>query len=199
VSSASSSLSDALRAVLLDPLEAAALQVHGRTKAAVLVALYVDGADLRTVFTRRRHDLRSHAGEISFPGGRRDEDEDDLRVTALREAEEEIGLPREEVRIVGALTPTPTVATSYAVYPFVGLIEPGRAWTLSAQEVDEVIELRLTDLRAAHERRRLLHRGVPFRSDVYSVGEGLVIWGATARIVGDLLARVEPLLGGALG
>jgi 8-oxo-dGTP pyrophosphatase MutT (NUDIX family) len=199
VSSASSSLSDALRAVLLDPLEAAALQVHGRTKAAVLVALYVDGGDLRTVFTRRRHDLRSHAGEISFPGGRRDEDEDDLRITALREAEEEIGLPREEVRIVGALPPTPTVATSYAVYPFVGLIEPGRAWTLSAQEVDEVIELRLTDLRAAHERRRLLHRGIPFRSDVYSVGEGLVIWGATARIVGDLLARVEPLLGGALG
>jgi 8-oxo-dGTP pyrophosphatase MutT (NUDIX family) len=199
VSSASSSLSDALRAVLLDPLEAAALQVHGRTKAAVLVALYVDGGDLRTVFTRRRQDLRSHAGEISFPGGRRDEDEDDLRVTALREAEEEIGLPREEVRIVGALTPTPTVATSYAVYPFVGLIASGRAWTLSAQEVDEVIELRLTDLRAAHERRRLLHRGIPFRSDVYSVGEGLVIWGATARIVGDLLARVEPLLGGALG
>jgi 8-oxo-dGTP pyrophosphatase MutT (NUDIX family) len=195
VSSASSSLSDALRAVLLDPIEATALQVHGRTKAAVLVALYVDGGDLHAVFTRRRHDLRSHAGEISFPGGRRDdEDEDDLRVTALREAEEEIGLPREQVRIVGALTPTPTVATSFAVYPFVGLIEPGRTWTLSAQEVDEVLELRLTDLRAAHARRRLLHRGIPFRSDVYSVGEGLVIWGATARIVGDLLARVDPLL-----
>jgi 8-oxo-dGTP pyrophosphatase MutT (NUDIX family) len=198
VSSASSSLSDALRAVLLDPLEAAALQVHGRTKAAVLVALYVDRGDLRTVFTRRRHDLRSHAGEISFPGGRRDQDEDDLRITALREAEEEIGLPREEVRIVGALTPTPTVATSYAVYPFVGLIEPGRAWRPSAQEVEEVLELRLNDLRAVHARRRLLHRGIPFRSDVYSVGEGLVIWGATARIVGDLLARVEPLLGGAI-
>jgi 8-oxo-dGTP pyrophosphatase MutT (NUDIX family) len=194
VSSASSSLSDALRAVLLDPGDATALEVHGRTKAAVLVALYVDGGDLRTVFTRRRHDLRSHAGEISFPGGRRDEDEDDLRVTALREAEEEIGLPRDEVRIIGALTPTPTVATSYAVYPFVGLIEPGRAWTPSAHEVDEVIELRLTDLRAAHTRRRLIHRGIPFRTDVYSVGE-LVIWGATARIVGDLLARVDPLLG----
>jgi 8-oxo-dGTP pyrophosphatase MutT (NUDIX family) len=197
VSSASSSLSDALRAVLLDPLEATALQVHGRTKAAVLVALYVDGGDLRTVFTRRRHDLRSHAGEISFPGGRRDEDEDDLRITALREAEEEIGLPREEVRIVGALTPTPTVATSYAVYPFVGLIEPGRAWTPSVQEVEEVLELRLTDLRAARARRRLLHRGIPFRTDVYSVGEELVIWGATARIVADLLARVDPLLDGA--
>ena len=212
MSSASSSLSEALSAVLLDPVEATALQVHGRTKAAVLVALY-DGfalrspqaatcgrrhtPDLHAVFTRRRHDLRSHAGEISFPGGRRDEDEDNLRVTALREAEEEIGLPREQVRIVGALTPTPTVATSYAIYPFVGLIEPGRAWTPSAQEVDEVLELRLTDLRAAHARRRLRHRGIPFRTDVYCVGEGLVIWGATARIVGDLLARVDPLLYGA--
>jgi len=194
VSSAYSSLSEALSAVLLDPIEATALQVHGRTKAAVLVALYVDGGDVHAVFTRRRHDLRSHAGEISFPGGRRDEDEDDLRVTALREAEEEIGLPREHVRIVGALTPTPTVATNYAIYPFVGLIEPGLTWTPSAQEVDQVLELRLTDLRAAHARRRLLHRGIPFRSDVYSVGEGLVIWGATARIVGDLLARVDSLL-----
>ncbi|HUR86319.1 MAG TPA: CoA pyrophosphatase [Solirubrobacteraceae bacterium] len=196
MSSASSSLPDALRAVLLDPAEATTLGVHGRTKAAVLAALYVDGGDLHAVFTRRRHDLRSHAGEISFPGGRRDEGED-LRVTALRETEEEIGLPRDQVDIVGALTPTPTVATNYAVYPFVGLIDAGMAWTLSANEVEEVIELRLTDLRAAHSRRRLLHRGIPFRTDVYDAGEGLVIWGATARIVGDLLARVDPLLAAA--
>jgi len=193
VSSASSSLSDALRAVLLDPDEATALTVHGRTKAAVLVALYVGDGDLHAVFTRRRHDLRSHAGEISFPGGRRDCGED-LITTALRETEEEIGLPRDAVEIIGALEPTPTVATSYAVYPFVGLIEPGLTWTLSAQEVDEVLELRLSDLRAAHSRTRLLHRGIPFRTDVYSVGEDLVIWGATARMVGDLLARLGPLV-----
>jgi 8-oxo-dGTP pyrophosphatase MutT (NUDIX family) len=193
VSSASSSLSDALRGVLLDPAEATALTVHGRTQAAVLVALYVDAGDLHAVFTRRRHDLRSHAGEISFPGGRRDPGED-LQTTALRETEEEIGLPRDAVEIIGALEPTPTVATSYAVYPFVGLIDAGLTWTLSPQEVDEVLELRLTDLRAAHSRERLLHRGIPFRTDVYSVGEGLVIWGATARMVGDLLARLGPLV-----
>jgi 8-oxo-dGTP pyrophosphatase MutT (NUDIX family) len=193
VSSASSSLSEALRAVLLDPADATALRVHGRTKAAVLAALYVDDGDLHAVFTRRRDDLRSHAGEISFPGGRRDAGED-LRDTALREAEEEIGLPRGHVEILGALEPTPTVATSYAVYPFVGLIEPGLQWTPSPDEVEQVLELRLTDLRASHSRTRLLHRGIPFRTDVYSVGEGLVIWGATARIVGDLLARVGPLL-----
>jgi 8-oxo-dGTP pyrophosphatase MutT (NUDIX family) len=194
VSNAPSSLPDALRAVLLDPAEATSLEVHGRTKAAVLIALYVAGGDLHSVFTRRRHDLRSHAGEISFPGGRREPEDESLLDTALRETEEEIGLPSAAVRILGALTPTPTVATNYGVYPFVGLIEPGQTWTPSAWEVDEVLELRLVDLRAARTRRRLLHRGIPFRSDVYDVSEEAVIWGATARIVGDLLVRIDPLL-----
>ena len=127
MSSASSSLPDALRAVLRDPAEATAVEVHGRTKAAVLVALYDDDG-MHAVFTRRRHDLRSHAGEISFPGGRRDEEDADLVTTALREAEEEIGLPRDAVDVLGALNPVPTVATNYGVYPIVGLIEPGTQW-----------------------------------------------------------------------
>ena len=190
MSSASSSLPDALRAVLRDPAEATAVEVHGRTKAAVLVALYDDDG-MHVVFTRRRHDLRSHAGEISFPGGRRDKGED-LVTTALREAEEEIGLPRDAVAVLGALDPVPTVATNFGVYPIVGLIEPGTEWRLSPREVDEVLELRLGDLRAACTRRRLLHRGIPFRSDVYDLSEDAVIWGATARIVSDLLARVQP-------
>ncbi len=197
MSSAPSSLPDALRAVLMDPDEASAVEVHGRTKAGVLVALYVAGDDLHAVFTRRRHDLRSHAGEISFPGGRRDPEDESLLHTALRETEEEIGLPPATVDVLGALAPTPTVATNYGVYPFVGLIEPGQAWMPSAWEVDEVLELRLTDLRAARTRRRLLHRGIPFRSDVYDISEQAVIWGATARIVGDLLGRIDPVLDGA--
>ena len=196
MSSASSSLPEALSAALLDPAAASALVVHGHTKAAVLVALYVGDGDLHAVFTRRRHDLRSHAGEISFPGGRCDPEDASLLDTALRETEEEIGLPRSHVQILGALPPTPTIATNYGVYPFVGLIEPGQAWQLSAWEVDEVLELRLSDLRSARTRRRLLHRGIPFRTDVYDISEQAVIWGATARIVGELLARVDPLLDG---
>jgi 8-oxo-dGTP pyrophosphatase MutT (NUDIX family) len=195
VSSASSSLPDALRAVLLDPADATAVEVHGRTKAAVLVALYDHAGSLHAVLTRRHSDLRSHAGEISFPGGRQDEEDADLLSTALREAEEEIGLPREAVEVLGALRPIPTVATGFGVYPFVGLIEP-REWTLSPREVEEVLELRLSDLRAAATRRRLLHRGIPFRSVVYDVSEAAVIWGATARIVEDLLRRIDPLLDG---
>jgi 8-oxo-dGTP pyrophosphatase MutT (NUDIX family) len=192
VSSASRSrteLARALRAVLLDAADAASLDVHGRIDAAVLVPLYVSGGELHAVFTRRRDDLRRHPGEISFPGGRQDDDETDLRLTALREAEEEIGLPARAVELVGALQPTPTIATNYAVYPFVGLIEPGRAWEPSANEVAEVMEVPLSALRAGYERRRLLRRGVPFRTDVYVVGED-VIWGATARMVGDLLDRL---------
>ncbi|MEA2322517.1 MAG: hypothetical protein QOD81_2367, partial [Solirubrobacteraceae bacterium] len=75
-----------LRAGLLDAEEAAALEVHGRIDSAVLVPLYLSDGRLHAVFTKRRDDLRRHAGEISFPGGRQDEDESDLRVTALREA-----------------------------------------------------------------------------------------------------------------
>jgi 8-oxo-dGTP pyrophosphatase MutT (NUDIX family) len=181
-------LSD-LREVLLDPDEAAALDVHGRTDAAVLVPLYEREGELHAVFTRRRDDLRRHAGEISFPGGRQDHSDEDLVMTALREAEEEIGLPVDAVEILGALQPTPTIATNYAVYPFVGLIEPGRTWRPSAAEVDAVLEFPLHRLRAGYARRRLLRRGVPFRTDVYCVDEHL-IWGATARIVADLLERV---------
>ncbi|MDQ3849656.1 MAG: CoA pyrophosphatase [Actinomycetota bacterium] len=194
MSSTSSSLADALRAVLLDPAEAATLDVHGRVDAGVLVPLYLDGSELHAVLTRRRENLRRHGGEISFPGGRRDPDDADLLTTALREAEEEIGLPRGDVELVGALTPTPTVATNYAVYPYVGLVEPGREWKLSAREVEEVLELRLTDLRDGYARKRLLRRGVVFRAHVYCVDDHLV-WGATARIVADLLRRTEPLLG----
>jgi 8-oxo-dGTP pyrophosphatase MutT (NUDIX family) len=184
---------DGIKRTLLSPEEAIALDVRGRTDAAVLVPLYVDDGALHAVFTKRREDLRRHAGEISFPGGRYDEGEPDLVATALREAEEEIGLPPDAVEILGALQPTPTIATGYAVYPFVGMIEPGRVWTLSAREVAEVIELSLTDLLAGYARRRLVRRGLPIRTDTYVV-DGQLIWGATARILGDLLDRIEPLL-----
>jgi 8-oxo-dGTP pyrophosphatase MutT (NUDIX family) len=169
------------------------MEVHGGRRAAVLAPLYRDGAgDVHAVFTRRRDDLRSHPGEVSFPGGRQDEGED-LERTALRETFEEIGLPPDRVVVAGALPPTPTLVTNYAIYPFVGAIEPGFAWVLQETEVANLLELRLRDVRDGFGRRRLVRRGVPFKTDTYVVGEHL-IWGATARIVGDLLARVAPLL-----
>ena len=180
-----------LRPLLLSPEEAAALDAPGTKDAAVLVPLYLDSGALHAVFTKRRDDLRRHAGEISFPGGRQDPGED-LRRTALREAEEEIGLRPASVEMAGALPPTPTVVTSYAIYPFVGVIQPEAQWRPSAGEVAEVLELSLPALRAGYGRERLIRRGLPFRTDVYKL-DGALIWGATARILGDLFERLEPL------
>ncbi len=171
---------------------ASGLDVHGRVNAAVLVPLYLIDGELHAVLTRRRADLRRHAGEISFPGGREDASDSDLIHTALREAQEEIGLDPEAVTVAGALSPIPTIATSYAIYPFVGLIEPGHDWRPSATEVERVLEMSLTDLRVGYGRRRLLRRGVPFRTDTFVVSDELV-WGATARILSDLLERLDTL------
>jgi 8-oxo-dGTP pyrophosphatase MutT (NUDIX family) len=186
--SAREDLAGALGAVLLDPEEAIGLDVHGRTDAAVLVPLYLHDGDLHAVLTRRPGDMRRHAGEVAFPGGRQDPGED-LRTTALREAEEEVGLPRADVELLGALKPVPTLATGYAIYPFVGLIDPGKEWVLSPREVEEVIEPSMTELREGYDRRRIVRRGIPLRSDVYIVGEAF-IWGATARMLTDLLERL---------
>jgi 8-oxo-dGTP pyrophosphatase MutT (NUDIX family) len=179
---------------LLTAEESATMNAPGGVAAAVLVPLYLSDSDLHAVFTKRNADLRRHAGEISFPGGRRDEDET-LRETALREAEEEIGLVRDDVEVVGALPPTGTIVTNYVIYPFVGLIEPGSRFRPNPIEVDSVVELSLPGLVAGFERKRLIRRGVPIKTDTYTV-EGNFSWGATARIVGTLLERIRPLIAG---
>ena len=84
--------------------------------------------------------------------------------------------------------------TNYAIYPFVGMIEPGFAWIVAEAEVGQVLELPLDAMRDGYARRRLVRRGLPFRTDTYEVGEHL-IWGATARIVADLLDRIGALPG----
>ena len=182
-----------LRELLLTDEEAARLDAHGSTDAAVLVPLLSTRSGLTAVFTERRADLRRHAGEISFPGGRQDEPDEDLRGTALREAHEEIGLEPGGVEIVGALPPVGTFVTGYRIFPFVGLIESGQSWRPQETEVEQVLEFSLPDLVAGHAMKRLVRKGVPIRTPTYTV-DGHLIWGATARIVESLLERLRPLL-----
>ena len=166
------------------------MDAHGRTEAAVLVPMHGWPEAPGLVFTERRGDLRRHAGEISFPGGRRDPGEE-LLETALREAEEEIGLRREHVALAGALPPIGTFVTSYKVHPFVGLIDSGLAFTPNPEEVESVIVASLDELARGFAMRRLVRRGVPIKTETYEVGDAL-IWGATARILGELLGRLRP-------
>lgn len=183
-------LASRLAPALLAPAEARQLPVHGSKEAAVLVAIYEQAGELGTVLTRRRSDLRRHAGEISFPGGRRDPGEPELVETALREAHEEIGLLPATVHVAGALPPTPTIATGYAIHPFVGAISTPQDWTPSEREVEEIITVPLSVLAGGYGRRRLIRRGIPFVTDTYELGDSMV-WGATARILAGLFGRLS--------
>lgn len=187
-------LEQALSGVLLDIASHSEPQADKQVAAAVLVPLYeAPGGELRVVLTRRRADLRRHAGEISFPGGRRDPEDATLGDTALREAEEEIGLARAEVKLVGALERTSTFVTNYMIHPFVGLLDGRPEWRASEPEVDAVLEPTLRELRAGGTRTRMERRGIAFETDAY-VFEDQLVWGATARILEGLLERLKPLL-----
>jgi len=167
----------------------------GPVQAAVLVPLLLpaDAERPHVVLTRRRADLRRHAGEISFPGGRQDPGDADLRETALREAEEEIGLPRAAVAVLGELPATSTFVTNYLIHPFVGLLRSEPRWQASPREVAAILELPLEELAGARMRTQMTRRGFTFETDAYVLGEHL-IWGATARILDELLERIDGFL-----
>ncbi|MGI8461420.1 MAG: NUDIX hydrolase [Solirubrobacterales bacterium] len=192
----SDELAAGLGRALLSNEEAEAIDAHGQTEAAVLVPLYEDEKGAGLVFTERRSDLRRHAGEISFPGGRRDHPSEELERTALREAEEEIGLDPTSVEVVGALPPIGTFVTSYKVHPFVGLIPAGTTLAPNPTEVAAILHLSIDTLRDAYEMRRLVRRGVPFKTPTYEV-ERHLIWGATARILEMFLERFDEAVGSA--
>jgi 8-oxo-dGTP pyrophosphatase MutT (NUDIX family) len=168
-------------------------QADGQIQAAVLVPLFIAGEtpEPHVVLTKRRADLRRHAGEISFPGGRKDPEDADLSATALREAEEEIGLNRSQAQLLGTLPTTSTFVTNYVIHPFVATIPAGTAWTLSAREVDEVLELPLDEVSAAKTITNIERRGITFQTDAYIVDNN-VIWGATARILQHLFEALVP-------
>jgi len=162
-------------------------RVEGR-RAAVLVPLFVRDARLWTVFTRRTESLEHHRGQISFPGGAEEPEDATLYHTALRESEEELGVRPADALPLGRLSPIVTV-TNFYVEPFVAALPSPYLWTPAEAEIAEVIEVPVAELTVPGvlEERQFPGREEPVL--FYHHGEH-VIWGATARIVKELLSAL---------
>lgn len=187
----SSARAEALRAVLGD-LRHHEVRFDGRP-AAVLIPLYEVDGRVHVVLTRRSETMSTHAGQISFPGGARDDVDDDLLATALRETEEEIGLPVGAVAPLGLLGTLPTYGTQFVVSAYVGSIVRPEAWVPSAHEIDEIIELPLDALVAARTTEIRQRDKMRWRMPVFEV-DGHRVWGFTAFILARMLDLAAPIL-----
>jgi 8-oxo-dGTP pyrophosphatase MutT (NUDIX family) len=165
-------------------------------KAAVLLPIVARGEPM-ILFTKRTDRVGHHKGQISFPGGVMDPTDASLLDAALRECEEEIALPRAAVEPLGALDDTETVATSFVITPFVGLIREPVAWQPDGEEIERVIEVPFAALvEEGSFRAEIVTRDGIERPVYYFDYEGDTIWGATARILVHYLELVS--LGGGL-
>jgi 8-oxo-dGTP pyrophosphatase MutT (NUDIX family) len=163
----------------------------------VLILFYRWSGQTYLVLTRRRDDLRTHAGQISFPGGRHEAPET-LQETALRETEEEIGIAPDAVKVLGQLTPVYILPSDFEVHPFVGWYENGSgaivrpAFSPDPAEVAEIIEVPLTHLLSPDVRREEPRTisGYQLTIPYFAVGPHKV-WGATAVMLSELLERLR--------
>jgi 8-oxo-dGTP pyrophosphatase MutT (NUDIX family) len=160
------------------------------TCAAVLIPLLLKQGEWHVVVTQRTQDVEHHKGQISFPGGACDPDDTDLLTTALRETFEEIGVPPEAVEVLGMLDDFQTI-TGFVVTPFVGIIPHPFAYRLEAHEVEAVVEVPVSFLRdPAHLRtEQREYEGRLYDLLFWDYGP-YTIWGATARILKNLLDLV---------
>jgi 8-oxo-dGTP pyrophosphatase MutT (NUDIX family) len=156
-------------------------------RAAVLIPVFKKDGAYHLLFTRRTDRVEHHKGQISFPGGRQDPEDADLLATALREAEEEMGLRKEDVRILGELDDICTVS-DFCVAPFVGLIPYPYPFRPNPHEIEEMIEVPLASLLDPARSRREFreHGGLTWPVYFYEHGRH-TIWGATASILKQLL------------
>jgi 8-oxo-dGTP pyrophosphatase MutT (NUDIX family) len=165
-----------------------------RVRSAVLIPMYKNSGQYYIVFTKRTTKVKTHQGQISFPGGMQDKGDKTLRDTALRESVEEIGLRRGDARIIGELDDEITTTSNFIVTPFVAMIPWPYHFTPSKDEVDKIISVPVAVLRDKNCRKpeTEILDGKKVQSFAYYY-QGTRIWGATARILYKLLEIIEGL------
>lgn len=162
----------------------------GATPAAVLVPIIAHPGGFSVLFTRRTTQLKAHSGQVSFPGGRTEPGDASPVHTALREAQEEIGLPASRVEVLGQL-PAYYTRTGFRVTPVIGLIQPPLELVPEAREVDEIFEVPLAFLlEPANYRRESRQFGARMATYYVIEHHGRTIWGATAGMLVNLYRQL---------
>jgi len=159
-----------------------------RIPSAVLIPVYEAGGDHHIIFTQRTHRVSTHKGQISFPGGARDEGDRSLADTALRECAEEVGLATDAVEMLGQLDDCPTFVSNYIITPFVGAIPWPYEFKVAEFETAEIIDIpvrALLDQSCRSDGTEIVD-GAAIAAYFYTYN-GKVIWGATARILNQFL------------
>ncbi|MBW6459411.1 MAG: CoA pyrophosphatase [Bacteroidales bacterium] len=157
-------------------------------KAAVLILFYPGDEDVKLVFIRRNEYRGAHSGQISFPGGRYEPEDRDLTETALRETEEEIGINRNKVKIIGLLTDLYIPPSHFLVTPVVGYITERPIFHPDPEEVKGILEVSLKDVLSEETqqvKKITIFHGIRWKVPCFYVNEA-VIWGATAMILSEL-------------
>lgn len=159
--------------------------------AAALVLLYPGARGISVPLTVRASGLRRHAGQISLPGGEMDPGETAIEA-ALREAQEEIGASPADVRILGELTPVHVLVSGFTLHPIVGVCDERPTFRLAAEEVEEVLEVSIDDLRDASSIRKgtRIREGVAVEYPYFHL-LGRQVWGATAMVLGEFIRLLE--------
>ena len=160
------------------------------TPAGVLIPVIERPEGLSLLLTQRAAELKHHAGQVSFPGGRMEEHDSDIEVTALRETFEEVGIGRQDVTVIGYLRPMPTI-TGYAVTPVVGLVNAAAEFELDRTEVEYVFEVPLAFLLDPGNKKmvtRELEGRTATLAEFHYAGER--IWGATAFIILEFIKSI---------
>ena len=160
---------------------------------AVLCLIFPLNGEPHILFMKRRDDNTPHSGQVSFPGGSYEQNDADYRATALREANEEVGIMAADVDILGALTSLYIPVSNFNVYPYVGFAAQRPAYNLSQAEVSYILEVPVSEL-FHPSRKEMTHVTSPAMPDVklkvnaYVLQDSTIIWGATAMILSELEA-----------
>ena len=164
-------------------------------KSAVMIVLYPHDETIHAVLIQRGTYEGVHSGQVAFPGGKFEDGDLDLKQTALRETNEEIGLLPQQIKVLGSLTEVYITPSNFLVKPFVGVVHQKPDFIVDAREVARVITVDLFQLNNKEiikEKSILQSGGFKIKTPYYEI-EGLTIWGATAMMISELNAVVAEL------